>query len=466
MSDLGTQPVEIEFRLKNFEAMLKGFERLGDKAVQTQQKMDTQRGRGGSGSRGGGSGGSGNGDSGGSLTRNAAPSAPGRFTQGPNQRLQDYQQQRAVASATGNHAAVSDLDALIAKQQKQITGRQPSTFKDRLKTAIRSTRFNAGGASPLIGRTADLFGEAGGPIALVATAAVAAAIGIFKLSESAANTAREFANLGMSLGSNGRTTGALRGIGGAIGMSSEAVGGASAAFQEKITNDPLAMSVARQMGIFNLSRPYGHVDEGKDLLQAIKGLRAITDMESRIRTARVLSLESVLPATAISDKQFDRAEKTSDRASGIFDADFATKSADFFAGMDNLAKSAENLAGVLAKPIIKDLTDFFNGMSDGIDKITDSMSKHTGNKDWDWLKWIPGATSLDDIRGNADKTGAVDPSVQATVDNTKALKDATAALRPGNYGSTSARGLGISDNMGGEYLRRALEAGGLRLGAF
>lgn len=358
----------------------------------------------------------------------------------------------------------------ILQQPRQPRTPKPPTWQQKLTNLFNSTRVGFGGggfnAMPLIGSIAKMIG----PEATVITALVGA---LGALEAAVTQTANAFTKLEFALGSNGSVSSRLAGIGAGVGMSPEAVGAASARFQSTISNfnDPVAVSTALRMGIFNPPRPFGGVDEGKNLLKAIEELRAITDKEEQIRRARILKLEDFSQYYSMSQTQADFMKGQQNFRSTIFDPQFQQDAADLAGAFSGLKDAVMNLLAAIGKPmmhalaeILDDLATFINSLAAAINyfdpilrkiiTVAQDLGAASPFKAWHDLN-APMNDALNDHKDSIDR-------------NTQALNANTQALYPGRYiGSNSQRlNSAMPVGVGGEYLRHAQEYEGFRLSRF
>jgi len=305
--------------------------------------------------------------------------------------------------------------------QKAQAGANPPSFLSRAAGVLKSSRFGAGGLMPLVGQAAKLLGPWG-------TALAAGAVAVTAMTDAAVEAGQALQELAYGTGSQGSTLGGLRGISGVLGGPG-AVGSLSSQLQSKITTDAMARAVGLTMGIQSLPRPFGNVDEGQNLLQAIKELRKITDFEERLRAARVLGLEGAGPVLNQSEGQFQKSQERGEFSAKIFgDPKVQQNVADFMQALSDLGASFMNVLGVLGKNLLPRLTKFVNWFADVMNGLADWLDKN---------QWL-----IDLIFGNQVAPGGIDNSVhvdalnaniRATQENTMELNRLNGLL-PGVYG--------------------------------
>lgn len=336
-----------------------------------------------------------------------------------------------VAQATANIARLSSglkglsnrqkslntQAALIRQQiglQKATAGANPPSFLSRVGKVLQSSRFGAGGLMPLVGQTMKLLGPWG-------TALAAGAVAVKAMTDAAVEAGQALQQLAYSTGSQGSTLGGLRGISGALGGPG-ATGGLSAQLQSKITSDPMARAVGLMLGIKSLPRPFGPVDEGQNLLEAIKKLREIPDFGGRLRAARVLGLEETAPVLQQSEGQFQKSQARGKFAESIFgDPQTQQNIADFTQALSDLGDSLKNVIGALGKYFLPFLTKFVNTLTDFYNWVASKI----GGERTDKIET--------DSEGRNIHVDALNANVRATAENTMELRRLN-GLIPGIYG--------------------------------
>jgi hypothetical protein len=115
--------------------------------------------------------------------------------------------------------------------------------------------------------------------------------------ERAANTAIEFANIQILTGGTGRDAAFMAGMG--------LEPGRAAALRSRMATDPMARFAAQQVGVSPrqmISPQFGSQNFAAGMRQALEGLRQVRNAEERLRYARMLGLEDMLPLLAASDR--------------------------------------------------------------------------------------------------------------------------------------------------------------------
>jgi len=386
-------PLQVVFELKNLKAVADAankaadaFDRLGKSAQNANQSY---------GAPGGGSG------TGTGTTRSIGAGTTRR--------------RRSAASAAYQKTS-------RARANRAINQALGQSFSSKLLNVLKSSRFGAGGLMPLVGQTAKAFGA--GPLLIVAAAGLV--VKAFKEMVTAAEEATAtLTTLSYSTGSRGASLGALSGLSSALGGPA-GVSSLSSSLQSRITSDPFAMATAAQMGVFNLPRPFGQIDEGKNLKTIIDRIRELP-FEGRVRTSRLLGIEGAEQALNLSKSQYEQSQNRGKLQERIFgDKETQEAVADFTQSLNDLGDSFKRVLGSLGKPFLKALTAFFNTLADILDKISELQ---------DWLSKI--GVSVPGTEGtgtSADAhTDALNANTRTMAENNVHLDRLNATIQ-GTYG--------------------------------
>lgn len=327
-------------------------------------------------------------------------------------------------------------------------GRKAQTRSQRIVNALMSTRLNIGHASPLVGRTAAALGltsATAAPALLIAGAAAAAASALYHLAESSAAAGNAFGRFTDATGSSGSSAAQLQMLGTAGGIDTASI---AQSIQEHITSDPAGMAAGLRLGVHNLPGPYGNQDYGQQALTVVASLRKITNVVERLRLARAVGAEGLLPLTRLSDSQFAKSQGDSNVRSSIMSPEFLQKSADFQASFGRIGDAIQNLLAAAGQEEMQRLTNLFNHLADALNGLASWIQGHQGFVDFvtqagEISSGLLGA-GVSASQGN-DLTRAVD-------ENTKATRDNTAIIgKPGFYGHTT-RGSSMPSGWNGQSL--------------
>lgn len=382
---------------------------------------------------------------------------------GPYQRLSDLR--AGAASLDSASDAGKDAAAAIARTERQIEriesknqpGQTPPNFMQRLGETLSRSRIGAGGVMPLVGDVAKLLGPE-------AAAAAVAAEGLFKVGKFAFDTAEAFGRAAQQIadssnrfqqyslttGGSGETTGTLKSLGIDAGL--------ARSFNARMNSDPFAQATATRAGLYNAPEPFGNVDEGKQLQAAVMYLRSIDNKQERIRQARMLGLEELLPQTNMTNIGMGGA-MLSGGASAIANTDeMGRVSADFTQATRNFntnLETAGTLAGQLFLPLATRGLQLLNTIGD-VDLAMAGLAERFH------------LTPLLDLLGfGASKSGGSNKDLQNNTGAMQELSRQLAVGMPGVYGNGERAGRVMPGGMmGGVAGQKAMEAGGYQMGWF
>ena len=335
--------------------------------------------------------------------RSSRPPLPtSRPVQGPFQRRTRLAGQLSDALARGDADAEKDIRLALERTHKQLARLRPKSFGDRLGSFLRSTRFGAGGAEPLVGRTLDLAGEAGGvvgPLALLGTAALAGARGLKQFTDRAADTAATFARLGYGTGGTPSETARLGTLAAGLGMSSDQMAGLAGRVGEQssyTSGNPWASAEARRIGIDPRPFPFGSMDDAAKLLKVIKDIRGGGDAHAQ-RVAREFGAQDLLPVRNLSADQYNQLVRTAQTQADVNGRKYLKTMADYQASVGNVTTALGNFFAVFASPGAKALTKTFGGAATGLNKFAgdaraNGLRRAVG--DWDNAHKFPAPTWL------------------------------------------------------------------------
>ena len=146
------------------------------------------------------------------------------------------------------------------------------------------------------------------------------------------------------------------------------------------------------------------------------------------------------------------------------------RAAEFGVAGQRLVDSSQNLMTVLSGPLMKDITDWQNGLATNLNQVANWFSQHTEGiqKIWDAYKWevFPGemlGQKLQKIVGQNGFGGAA----SGEADEDSATKENTEALRRLNhtFQKSANADRAYPSALRGDGMHRALAAGALPRGA-
>ena len=359
-----------------------------------------------------------------------------------------------------------------------MNGAEP-TSAERYARAIYSTRIGNGRFSPLVGKTSEamigkeatkgLMASAGaiaeiaGPVALVGTAAIATAKGMYDLTDASAKATENLTSLKVQSGGSMADAARIQALG-VIGASGQSARG----FQERITSDPMAMSAAGSLGIRNLKGPFGNMDFGRQYLDAIKKTAAIGDENQRHRLAYILGIEEeVARYRLLSPETRSRLDALAQQTGRINDPAAQAGAAEFAAAQQAESLARQNLVTALGKGPMSDLTALLNNVAaaeqwvaEKLNQFPDAAKKFTRIVESS-LGVFGGAAAIsgqwkDTFGGDSTKPGA-DAHTDAVAAQTKATIGLTDGISQLNG---TIRGAGVR---GGNSIERFRDTGGAGL---
>jgi len=407
------------------------------------------------------------------------------------------------ALSVGNFDAYDDMKERYDRIVKRLNGPQPG---ERLASAFMTSRYGMGSMSPLMGKTLDLFGGQKaitakllpafaaiegvisklGPYGLVIAAAVEAgkmfaevigkaATTIYEFAQAASNAINTFTRFSFSNGGSVAANSQLYAVGRAGGLSAQEISGIVQSIQSRITSDPIAMAAGMKLGVYNLPAAFGNQDLASQTLKVVQSLREIKDPNERLRLARTVGAEGLLPLTAVSDRQFALAQQDAATRSGIMTPDAMQKAADFQASMGRIADAVQNLEAAASPAILGRLTDFFNklatimnGIATWLSKNQDIINGVLNNLSRAANAATGGATGTAEMLFNA-ASGHFQGLQQSLDKNTAATAANTAALgygAPGSYGRATRGDAAGSGMLSGLALRMSMDQAGFRVSTF
>ena len=335
------------------------------------------------------------------------------------------------------------------------TSMQSSPFAARLSRALYSTRLNMGGASPLLGQMLNVAGMKN-PLGLTVYATVKAMQELTAAVKSAAENINSFAASAQVTGGTARQTGLLRGLG---------VNPASAmAFSRNISSSPFAMAEAGRLGLHDLPGPLGRLNKDSGLIAYIKQLRGMGDAEAILST-RMTGMEDLMPLRNLSKGQFGKVMGDAKFSATLFTPEKMQQAADFTSAMGRLGNSLGNLGVAVSGPMMKEMTDFFNGVADNINKFAGFLSGHQaqiqtvfdllGGRLWKMPADLKAMAAGEKQQSQHDALSA----------NTKALWANTAATREGMSGGGPRTGAAFGRHWGNADMPGKWVGEGFRMGA-
>ncbi len=436
----------------------------------------------------------------------ALPRAPGAL-RAPRQPSDPWADLARARQAYGNAVISGDLNAVrAARWRLQRADRavqraendlnpQPLPFGLRLARAVMSSRFGAGGMSPLVGRSLDVLfpgihkaifgggataaarsmgglagvgGMAGAAAAVPYVAAALAAFAVAKAGveafadavRTAGERLQEFASARMLSGGTGGQISALM----AHGLGAADVPGMAAALRERLATDAVAASMGHRLGIdYRAPGIFGPANQAQDLLQAMRGLRAMGQTPEQLQTARALGLEGLLPKVNVSERVWRQQERDAEVSASIATPDAQQAGTDFIATLRRVGEMFDLIKTALGKDFLPGVNRGIGAFADSLRNVAKSIGEHP--RLWKTLGILAGGffAGLGKMIEDLTKAGtrlvesgawkAIAPgflligkAMEFVVDAIVALADPKAALRrAGAYGEAEARAQAKAD---------------------
>lgn len=393
---------------------------------------------------------------------------------GPNAALDRAHRQYGQAMLGGQAGAIQDAALNLSRAQARLDrlNAPAPTLAQRLGQAALSTRFNiggqSGGVSPLVGRTLNALGMSGataGPVGLALAAITLTAMALKSLAEAAqdgAKALKEISDTASITGGTGAQSGALRGLG--------ISGDFANSLRERLATDPLAMLGAAQSGVGRVTPSVygGSQNNAAVVLEVLGKLRAEQDPNERIRKARMMGAESLLPLTNASDKATASLLKTAEALGRLSDAN-KTTSSDWDAATKRMGLVQDRLKGALFQAFGPGMIAVVSKLSSGAEKLADFAEKFPQKllNSFEVAAIISNPIMAAPIHAAFDalrkQTGVNNPAAAATNGNTKALQNLTYLLSSQIYGGGSRASGALPSGLTGMNLNQAAQNHALRL---
>lgn len=404
------------------------------------------------------------------LNRTTRISAPARLAGGPMQRYDRAQRNVIMAGRYGTRD--QQLDAVIGLQnaararQRALAGLQGPGLVQSLGTAVSAGRGLAGAGVQGLAAVAGT--------AAAALAAFAAGLKVATDSLQAHGAARTLS------GGTGAQVAFLQ----ALGIPAGEIASLGAGLRERLSSDPQAMAAGARMGLRAMPRPYGSTNEAGLVVRFIEEMRTITSAEERLRRARALQMEAMLPLINISDQTVRALKADAAAREAIATPEALRAATELGVAFSRLRFSFESVLQALSGPAMKDVAAFVGVLADELRFFAQQLASVQGQQLLRSLTNDIGAFMVTVARsaealgilraGTTDQLlnafqhqrKMLDQRDAALGANTRAVVDNTAALKAGMYGGGERAQGAIPGRLRGYGFQRALEANALRMGAF
>jgi hypothetical protein len=310
-------------------------------------------------------------------------------------------------------------------------GGRRSTFGSRLMGLIGSTRLNMGGASPLVGRMAGLFGPAAsGPLTVAAAAATAPLTLLGGAAKMAADSLKQVSqNLATSGGRPGDFSRLF-----ALGLNAQQAGDLSSRLRSNLS-DPAAQLARAQLGLNPVSSsPFGQTNNAKILADTLERLAGVQNPDQQLRLARMLGVEDLLDDLRVSPGIRAQRQQDAARREGLMTPQNLQNARDFNALLKDTGDLFGEIKDVFGATLMQDATMFLRGFNDELRKLVPVLEgAGVGLRDTIREYFLKPIAMLAAVRGGQDPL-----AVAAGMDAAWAIQDAQAALTRAQQANTQA----------------------------
>jgi len=339
-----------------------------------------------------------------------------------------FRQQAGQAAATGwnfysqRFQQTGDPRALAA--MNQLSGHLARQNQaGALSTFIRSTRFNMGGVSPLVGRTMDAvsalgprFASLAGPIGIATMAFTAVAASAM----SAKDQLQAFTSGMLEAGTSVGTYAQMQRAGSLLGGD---MAGRAQQFQAAIERGGIAQYQALQAGINPLGGPFGDRDVGAKLMRALEDVARSGSLEEARRKAMNYGQADMARSFLLSD---EAKRHMFSGANAPTQASLA-QAEEFSFWLEEAKRTGMEFVRVVGTPFLRTLskaTQFFVSLQARINAFFDSPVGRV---------IVAGLGGIAATFGNGGKQveTAMERNTSAIRENTRALKDTREILGGG-----------------------------------
>lgn len=408
-----------------------------------------------------------------SIPMPGVPTATDRAPVGPNARLAYAKRQLEKLGKDATPEKIEDAQIAYRRAQSSVESARRASMTPEMQ-ALYSTRINLpGGAAPLLGKTLEAsIGPAATRGVLAAFAPVARVLVPFGLSVSLAKVALQgmYDAAMASAEAVNRVTAARAGSGGTVADVTRAglMGAnpdAARSFNERISRDPLAMSMAGSIGIRNLPGIYGKKNWARQYLDAIERTASIGNEAQRRNLELSLGIEQEVAQYALlSQSARKRIKEQAADTEQIVDPNSQKIAAELSASTKGAKQALDNLGVAFSELFSEELTAQLNNFADNITGLAK------------WLKSLRGPQfkQYDTLLGALTGGLLGDPGHTAQANkqtplmaNTLALQGNTAAMErlTGIYGGGTYSREALPSALRGQQLHEAIVTQTLRRGA-
>lgn len=372
----------------------------------------------------------------------------GQYKQQANQAARDgfnfYAQHFARTGDPKSLAAMNTLSNHLAKQNQ---GGGP------MMNLLRSTRFNVGGVSPLVGRTMDAmeamgprFAAMAGPIGIATLAFTAVGMAALSAKDQLTSFTSGMLEAGTSIGTYSQMQRAGSLLGGDMAARAQK-------FQDAISRGGMAQFQAMQAGINPMGGAFGDRDAGAKLMTALKDVANSSSFEEARRKAMNYGQADMAKSFLLSDE----AKKHMFSGANQPTMESMKQAEEFSFWLEEAKRSGMEFVRVVGTPFLRvmsKVTQFFVTL---MEKISGFFQSTLGQVIIASLGGLAGVGYLFDGKKKPDT--AMDRMTNALHENTRALKDTREVLGGGQRAQRA-----LPSRVRGQYMnqrayRQALQGG-------
>lgn len=390
---------------------------------------------------------------------------------GPRQRRASLMAALTSGSLSGD--AYHDTKDALAR----LDNKGGSPFS-KISTAIRSTRFNVGGVSPLVGRSIDaalspldMLGPEGAvakeAIEAVVTASTACALALYGLAKASSDAGVAFGRTSYDLGSGPGTTGRLTALGSSLGISPSSLANS---IQSNITGGGMGTAAGLRLGVYNLPGMFGNQDYGSQALTVIQHLRKVSDPTERLRLARAVGgsdATSLMQAASLTGKDAALIDSSGNTAAHVMDQKMQQDAIAFQSASSQMADAFSRLAAAAGQGEMERITSAFRGWTNLLNDAADWVKNNQSTIDMMTAITEGIVGQINPMIGSALAMGRAADTGKDLRDNTAATEENTrATLQPGTYGRISRQGSTTPEMFNGQQFQQGRDMANRRLSTY
>lgn len=233
-------------------------------------------------------------------------------------------------------------------------------------------------SSGFLGRVA---GQGGGDprmqvlMAAYATAvgAATAAVGAFAVAmKTATRVAQEFGSARTLTGGTGAQIARLT----SLGIPAGQIPGLAGALHQALTRDPYAMGEGARRGLRAIPGPYGTLNQAQNLDAAVRVLKNITDGEERLRTARMLHLDALLPLLDVDRRLTKAMEADAEVRERIYTRETTTAANTLAGAWQRMLQLWDDVIAAFGKGAFEFISEGLIAIGDALRTVAETMNQN------------------------------------------------------------------------------------------